>query len=92
MMRLEEIFSSRGRVVVLRCVCECGGVHISEVSRRTGLSFTTVRRHLEELKDEGILEEISVGRSRFFRLSKSVTAERIRRFMLSFEDSRDHKM
>ncbi len=87
-MKVEEVFSSRGRVLVLKYICEYEGVHISELSRRTGLSFATVRRHLEELRDKGILEEIQVGRSRFFRLRRSPAAERIRRFMLSFEDLR----
>jgi DNA-binding transcriptional ArsR family regulator len=44
--RAEEILGSKGRIRVLEVLTESGELNISEVSRRTGLNYTSVERHL----------------------------------------------
>jgi len=48
---VEEILGSRGRIRVLQVLTESGELNISEVSRRTGLNYTSVQRHLMKLKE-----------------------------------------
>ena len=48
--RVEEILGSRGRVRLLQVLSENGGLNISEVSRRTGLNYTSMERHLVGLQ------------------------------------------
>ena len=65
--RIEEILGSKGRVRVLQVLSESGELNISEVSRRTGLNYTSVERHLIKLKELGLLKEKRYGKIRIFQ-------------------------
>jgi len=65
---VEEILGSRGRIRVLQVLTESGELNISEVSRRTGLNYTSVERHLMKLKELGLLKEKRYGKIRIFQI------------------------
>lgn len=65
---VEEILGSRGRIRVLQVLTESGELNISEVSRRTGLNYTSVERHLMKLKELGLLKEKRYGKIRIFQV------------------------
>jgi len=65
---VEEILGSRGRIRVLQVLTESGELNISEVSRRTGLNYTSVQRHLMKLKELGLLREKRYGKIRIFQV------------------------
>jgi len=65
---VEEILGSRGRIRVLQVLTESGELNISEVSRRTGLNYTSVERHLMKLKELGLLKEKRYGKIRIFEI------------------------
>ena len=70
----ERILGSKGRVRVLKVLAECGELNISEVGRRTGLNYTSVARHLNRLKEMGLLKEKRYGKIRIFEIMfKSLT-------------------
>ena len=79
--RAEEILGSKGRVRVLEVLTESGELNISEVSRRTGLNYTSVERHLMKLKGLGLLKEKRYGKIRIFEVT-------FRSFTASFERGR----
>lgn len=64
--RAEEILGSKGRIRVLEVLTESGELNISEVSRRTGLNYTSVERHLTKLEKLGFLKEKRYGKIRIF--------------------------
>lgn len=64
---IEEILGSKGRVRVLQVLSESGELNISEVSRRTGLNYTSVERHLIKLQKLGLLKEKRYGKIRIFQ-------------------------
>ena len=67
--RLEEqILGSRGRIRVLRVLAESGELNISEVSRRTGLNYSSAERHLVKLEQLGLLKEKRYGKIRIFEV------------------------
>ncbi len=73
-MEAEELLGSRGRIRVLQVLAESGELNISEVSRRTGLNYTSVERHLVKLKRMGLLREKRYGKIRIFEaLFRSLT-------------------
>jgi DNA-binding IclR family transcriptional regulator len=41
-------------------------MNISEIARRTGLSYTSTRRHLQMLEQSRLVEEKNYGRIRIF--------------------------
>ena len=63
---VEELLGSRGRIRVLRVLAESGELYLTEVGRRTGLNYTSVKRHLEKLKEMGLVRERRYGRIRIF--------------------------
>jgi len=69
-LSVEEIFSSKGRVKVLKSLAERGEMNISEITRKTSLNHTTTSAHLRRLCDLGIVEEKRFGRIRIFRFKK----------------------
>ena len=78
--RAEEILGSKGRIRVLEVLTESGELNISEVSRRTGLNYTSVERHLMKLKNMGLLNEKRYGKIRIFEVT-------FRSFHVGFEKS-----
>jgi DNA-binding transcriptional ArsR family regulator len=69
-MMVEEIFSSRGRVKILRLLVEIGELNISEIARRAGLNYATTNQHLSLLEDSGLIRHKSFGRIRIYRLNE----------------------
>ena len=66
--RAEEILGSKGRIRVLEVLTESGELNISEISRRTGLNYTSVDRHLTKLEKLGLLKEKRYGKIRIFEV------------------------
>ena len=63
----EELLGSRGRIRTLQVLSESGELNISEVSRRTGLNYTSVERHLSKLAKMGLVKEKRYGKIRIFQ-------------------------
>ncbi len=66
-VRIEDIFSSKGRVKILKAIFENGELNLSKIIRLTGLNYKVVSRHIEYLKSKGIIEEFVLGRVRIYR-------------------------
>jgi DNA-binding transcriptional ArsR family regulator len=79
--RAEEILGSKGRIRVLKVLSESGELNISEVSRRTGLNYTSVERHLMKLKKMDLLNEKRYGKIRIFEIN-------FRRLSITFEQGK----
>lgn len=70
-LKIEEIFSSKGRIKILLVLLKSGELNISEISRRTGLNYATVNRHLKILEDAGLVVHRRFGRIRLYQIDKS---------------------
>ena len=70
-MQLEEIFSSKPRMKILKLVSRLGELNVSDIARRIGVNFTTTSRHLKLLEDEGILTQRTYGRIRMYRFNQA---------------------
>lgn len=68
---LEELFSSKGRVKVLKALLKLEEANITRIVREVDMHHRVVRKHLEKLVSLGIVEEKRYGRLRFFRLNFS---------------------
>ncbi len=64
---IEDLFSSRGRIKVLKELAESSELNISEICRRIGLNHSTTKSHLRVLVDSGLVEEKSFGRIKIYR-------------------------
>ena len=75
----EDLLGSRGRIRVLRVLAESGELNISEVTRRTGMNYTSVERHLKRLKEMGLLSEKRYGKIRIFEATFKTVVVRFER-------------
>jgi len=74
---IEEIFSSKGRVRVLRTLIKDQELNISEIARKTRLSHTSVEEHLEKLCKTNVIIEKRFGRIRIFKFNENNSIAKI---------------
>lgn len=70
-MELEEVFSSKPRMKILRLIARLGALNVSDIARRINLNYTTTNQHLKLLEAEGILKQRVYGRIRMYRFNDS---------------------
>jgi DNA-binding transcriptional ArsR family regulator len=87
-MKIEDVFSSRGRVRILRILAAIGELNISALARRAGLNYGTAREHLRVLEEAGLVRHKSFGRIRIFRFSdEDARARMIRALVELWEEN-----
>jgi len=74
-MAIEEVFSSKGRVKILRILAEMGELNISAIARRAGLNYATTNQHLLALENHGLFGIRSLGGFAFFVLMKKILGQ-----------------
>jgi DNA-binding transcriptional ArsR family regulator len=70
-LEVEKLFSSYGRSKIIAILIEHGELNITEIVRKSGLSYTTVSAHLSFLTEVGIVTEKRFNRIRIFRVEYS---------------------
>ena len=69
-MELEEVFSSKSRVKILKLIYNLGSLNVSDVARRLKMNYASTSDHLKVLQAEGILQERLYGRVRMYRFNE----------------------
>ena len=70
-MEIEQVFSSKPRMKILKLVAQLGELNVSDIARRIGVNFTTTSRHLRVLEEEGVLQQRVYGRIRMYRFNQA---------------------
>ena len=83
-MQIEDVFSSRGRVRILRILAEIGELNISEIARRAGLNYATTDQHLRVLEDAKLVRHKKFGRIRIFRFQEENPRAQMIRELIDF--------
>jgi len=58
---IEDIFSSRGRIKIIKELAASNELLISELCRRVGLNHSSTKSHLKVLMRSGLIEEKKHG-------------------------------
>lgn len=83
-MPIEDVFSSKGRVKILRIMSEIGELNISEIARRAGLNYATTNQHLQVLENYKLVRHKTFGRIRIFRYNEENPRARMIRQLMEF--------
>jgi DNA-binding transcriptional ArsR family regulator len=75
-MEIEEVFSSKPRMKILRLVARLGALNVSDIARRINLNYSTTNQHLKLLEAEGILQQRVYGRIRMYKFNDGSTKAR----------------
>lgn len=70
-MDVEEVFSSKLRMKILKIIFRLGEVNVSEIARRLGVNYSTTKQHLEILENEGIIQKKRFGRIQLYRINQN---------------------
>jgi DNA-binding transcriptional ArsR family regulator len=70
-MLIEDVFSSKQRMKILKLIFQLGNLNVSDISRRTNSNFGATNKHLLVLEEEGILQVRTYGRIRMYRFNES---------------------
>ena len=70
-MDVEDVFSSKLRMKILKILVQMGELNVSEIARRLGVNYVTTSKHLRILEDEGILRQKLFGRIRLYRFNEN---------------------
>jgi len=83
---VEDVFSSKLRMKILKILVQMGELNVSEIARRLGVNYVTTSKHLKILEDEGILRQKLFGRIRLYRLNEnSPKARAVQNLMETWE-------
>jgi DNA-binding transcriptional ArsR family regulator len=70
-MELEEVFSSKTRMKILKLLFQLGQLNVSDIARRIKMNYTATDQHLRLLESEGVLKEYTYGRIRLYRFNET---------------------
>jgi predicted transcriptional regulator len=88
-MELEEVFSSKLRMKILKLIYNLGSLNVSDVARRLNTNFASTAEHLKVLEAEGILQVLVYGRVRMYRFNEgSPKAKAVQNLIEAWEQSK----
>ncbi|NHK32004.1 MAG: winged helix-turn-helix transcriptional regulator [Asgard group archaeon] len=84
--RIEEVLSSKGRILILKTLAEMEELNISAIARVTNLNHSTTTQHLEFLTKAGLVQEKKFGRIKIFRYrSENIKARSLKKLFEIWE-------
>ena len=88
-MKIEEVFSSKPRMKILKLVARLGALNVSDLARRINLNYSTTNQHLKLLEAEGILQQRVYGRIRMYKFSDgSLKARAVQNLIEAWEQDK----
>ena len=88
-MELEEVFSSKPRMKILKLIYTLGSLNVSDIARRIKTNYSSTAEHLKVLETEGILQERLYGRVRMFRFNDgSAKAKAVQNLIEAWEQGK----
>jgi DNA-binding transcriptional ArsR family regulator len=85
-MNVEDVFSSRLRMKILRILVQVGELNGSEIARRLSVNYVTTSKHLKALENEGVLVHKVFGRIRLYRFDeRSAKAKAVQTLIETWE-------
>lgn len=86
---LEKIFSSKGRIKIVKILAQEGELNISEIAKRAKLNYFTTNKHLNFLEKVGLVQEKIFGRIRIFRFkAENIKAQAIKNLFEIWENNK----
>jgi DNA-binding transcriptional ArsR family regulator len=87
-LEIEEVFSSKPRMKILKLLGRLGALNVSDIAKRIGLNYTATSDHLRLLEAEGILLQRVYGRIRMYRYNDaSAKAKAVQNLVEAWEQA-----
>jgi len=76
-----KMLSTRSRVRILQVLAERGEISVDELCSQLSVTSTTVSRHLQLLRMQGLVTVRQEAQNRYYSLSKEEIAQQIASFL-----------
>jgi len=70
-MEIEDVFSSKLRMKILKILTLVGELNVSQIARRLRANYRTTNEHLKVLREEGIVNHRIFGRVHMYKFNRS---------------------
>lgn len=88
---IEEVFSSKGRVLILKILAKKNELNISAIAKQTNQNHTTASKHLKFLNQIGLIQKKKFGRIKIFRYRlEDYRARAIKRLFNVWEKNKEN--
>jgi DNA-binding transcriptional ArsR family regulator len=88
-LEIEEVFSSKPRMKILRLLARLGTLNVSDIAKRIGLNYSATNEHLRLLEAEGVLVQRVYGRIRMYRFNDaSAKAKAVQNLIETWEQAK----
>lgn len=88
-MEIEEVFSSKPRMKILKLLARLGALNVSDIARRINMNYSTTNEHLRVLEAEGVLQQRVYGRIRMFKFNEgSAKARAVQNLIEAWEQDK----
>jgi DNA-binding Lrp family transcriptional regulator len=67
-MNLEDVLCSKTTIKILKTIMRLGQLNVSDTAKHVGANFAATHVRLRLLESEGILQQRTSGRAKYFRL------------------------
>jgi len=69
-MDVEDVFSSRLRMKIIKLLMQLGELNVSQIARRLSVNYNSISKHLKVLEDEDLVQCKKYGRIRLYRFNE----------------------
>ncbi|MGB9841589.1 MAG: ArsR/SmtB family transcription factor [Candidatus Bathyarchaeales archaeon] len=88
-MEIEEVFSSKPRLKILKLIAQLGALNVSDIARRINLNYSATSAHLKLLEAEGILTQRVYGRIHMYKFNEnSLRAKAVQNLIEAWEQNK----
>jgi DNA-binding transcriptional ArsR family regulator len=88
-LEIEEVFSSKPRMKILKLLSRLGTLNVSDIAKRIGLNYSATNEHLRLLEAEGVLVQRVYGRIRMYRFNDaSAKAKAVQNLIETWEQAK----
>jgi predicted ArsR family transcriptional regulator len=92
-MNIEDVFSSRLRMKILKILYDVGELNVSDFARRLKVNYAAASKHLKTLEEEGILQHKMFGRICLYRYNdQSAKARTVQTLIEVWEKQNKNQM
>ncbi len=81
-MEIEEIFSSKPRMKILKLLACLGALNVSDIAKRVSLNYSATNKHLKILEAEDIVVQRIYGRIRMYKFNDASAKGKAVRYLI----------
>jgi DNA-binding transcriptional ArsR family regulator len=89
-MNIEDVFSSKLRIKIIKILNQVSSLNVSEIARRLGANYKTTDRHLRILEEAGLVRQKLFGRIRLYFINEASPRMKALQSLMAIWEDKDN--